>query len=523
MARKRMPSALGAMLLLFGMNAPLITSVGNVSAYWRGGEISGGDGQASSEIYIEVGDQVGLEDAGVTEPTNSVSVRKILSDTSIIGYDENEDNRCIISGKKVGRATATCEYLDAEENIIHTNNVTVHVFADPNADENPATGEYIDVYLPTGSSVKLSDLVSSYFDNPEEIKVANWTYDEDDEEVQPFTIIGEYVSDAVIMASDEAWADDVYFYTPFSNGYNDGPAAMIDSNDEFARLYIQVYEEPFLENLYMSAYGTDDVKTRHYEIEDTGNLPFYDITSSDENIVSVSGDCVEGFDFTAHKPGEVTMTIHYYGDNVEDRAFLITVTDTPEDDDSYATEIESNTLDASTLTDEEKSTYQALVSEGTALGYYDVELIVKQNGTPVDKITESATNHKVTLSFPEEMDLPEVPEGFKRVFYVVRDHDGVKEVLDATDNGDGTFSFYSDKFSTYVLFYQDVADEEEIVIIPDTSADIANNSSLQTPNTGMFLDGRTNEAVANGSPVVAILVGITVSLVSFAYLSKRLR
>ncbi|MBQ8985145.1 hypothetical protein IJ076_01110 [Candidatus Saccharibacteria bacterium] len=518
MARKRMPSALVAMSVLFGMNAPLIASAGNVSAYWRGGEISGDDGQTLSEIYIEIGDQAGLDDAGITEPADSVSVRKTLSDTSIIGYDENEDNRCIISGKKVGRATAICEYLDEDENVIYTNEVTVHVFADPNADANPATGEHIDVYLPTNSSVKLSDLVSSYFDNPEEIKVANWTYD-DEEESQPFTIIGEYVSDAVIMAGDEAWADDVYFYNPFSGGYYDGPAEMIDSNDEFARLYVQVYEEPYLENLYMSAYGTEDVKTRHYEIEDTGNLPFYEISSSDENIVSVSGDCIGGFTFEAHKPGEVTMTIHYHGDNVEDQSFLIIVTDTPEDDDSYTTEIESKTVNASTLTDEEKSAYQAMITEGIVLGYYDVELIVKQNGTPVDKISESATTHKITLSFPEEMDLSEVPEGFKRIFYVVRDHNGTKEVLDATDNGDGTFSFYSDKFSTYALFYQEIVDEdyeEEVIIIPDTSAD------LQTPDTGVVSTVGSASATSSNL-VVAILVGVTVSAFSFFCLSKRIR
>jgi len=84
------------------------------------------------------------------------------------------------------------------------------------------------------------------------------------------------------------------------------------------------------------------------------------------------------------------------------------------------------------------------------------ELIKDTNKTELDK------NVKVTLNIPE--DLEKVKEGYTRKYVVIRLHEIVNnnttkiEVneLKSIDNGDGTVTFETDKFSTYILTYEDI-------------------------------------------------------------------
>ena len=70
---------------------------------------------------------------------------------------------------------------------------------------------------------------------------------------------------------------------------------------------------------------------------------------------------------------------------------------------------------------------------------------------------------EVVLEIPTTLE--KVKEGYTRKYFVVRLHETLDDednyklevkTLDAKDNGDGTVSFESDKFSTYVLAYEDV-------------------------------------------------------------------
>lgn len=70
---------------------------------------------------------------------------------------------------------------------------------------------------------------------------------------------------------------------------------------------------------------------------------------------------------------------------------------------------------------------------------------------------------EVTISIPESLE--KVKEGYTRKYTVIRTHETIAEdgtlgyeiaELDAKDNGDGTVTFASDKFSTYILAYEDV-------------------------------------------------------------------
>ena len=75
------------------------------------------------------------------------------------------------------------------------------------------------------------------------------------------------------------------------------------------------------------------------------------------------------------------------------------------------------------------------------------------NTIKVEKITEASNEVSVTL--PKPASIPEIKEGFERKYYIIRVHNGVTDILDATLNEDGTISFKTYKFSTYTLTYKD--------------------------------------------------------------------
>ncbi len=114
---------------------------------------------------------------------------------------------------------------------------------------------------------------------------------------------------------------------------------------------------------------------------------------------------------------------------------------------------------APTVLDSVADDVQNLVAEAMedgfeVAGYYDVNCAkVTEDGDVVAFVEEIDNAVKVTLAIPS--DLPEVTDGFTREFQIVRVHDGEAEALDTTDNGNGTVSAMSDKFSTYAVTYKD--------------------------------------------------------------------
>ena len=111
------------------------------------------------------------------------------------------------------------------------------------------------------------------------------------------------------------------------------------------------------------------------------------------------------------------------------------------------------------------------------LSFYDVSLLtVTDNDEIIGYVEEAEEAVKVTLGLPTEM--PELKEGFTRKYYVVRIHNGEATVIsDVTDNGDGTVSFKSDKFSTYAIAYVDV-EEEKTTSNPQTGDSIISKTMI---------------------------------------------
>ena len=129
--------------------------------------------------------------------------------------------------------------------------------------------------------------------------------------------------------------------------------------------------------------------------------------------------------------------------------------------------------------------YAAIVDAVEAAGYdteklafYDVDMLIyDEDGEVIGQLNEIGSEVAVIIDVSE---LGEAAEGYERNYVVFFYHNGeVYEITDVTDNGDGTISFYTDKFSTYAVSYEDVkaAKEEATKKAPDTGAVTGENAS----------------------------------------------
>lgn len=154
-------------------------------------------------------------------------------------------------------------------------------------------------------------------------------------------------------------------------------------------------------------------------------------------------------------------------------------------------EIEITSKNENSITEEEKEDFNEYLSENSNLkinSYFDITLTVKNNITNEDLGKISETTKKLSFKIALSEELINTPEGVTRTYYILRLHDGVVEKLDATLLGN-ILSFESDKFSTYVLVYEDVKEDTEIETTPvnkeETKTEVIENEPvIENPKTG---------------------------------------
>ena len=126
-------------------------------------------------------------------------------------------------------------------------------------------------------------------------------------------------------------------------------------------------------------------------------------------------------------------------------------------------EVKVNTVD-NTITDSEKEDIEkeaAKKDEDLKLvSYLDITIVVKDAKTDEELTTMPEVEETITFTVAVPEGLPKVAEGFTRIFYIVRNHNGAVDVLE-TKEVDGKLIFESDKFSTYAIAYKDVENSEE--------------------------------------------------------------
>ena len=145
----------------------------------------------------------------------------------------------------------------------------------------------------------------------------------------------------------------------------------------------------------------------------------------------------------------------------------------------------------------------------TLCALYDVDVNVSIDGAVVGTITN--LGEAVRLTFNKPTDVPEVEDGFKRVWTISSVHDGVAKTYETTDNGD-TLSCESSVFSTYAISYEDVKEAGE-----STS-----ETATETSDTTTGVDVASNPKTGDNIFIWVSIMGVSIiGFIGTSYLTKR--
>lgn len=165
------------------------------------------------------------------------------------------------------------------------------------------------------------------------------------------------------------------------------------------------------------------------------------------------------------------------------------------EDEELATLVKNNKVEVEVVLEDikveekEKEVIEKVIGEKVkdikVAKYLDISVNVKvkldeiPEGKVVGNLEELKEKLTFTLSIPT--DLPKVEEGYSRTYYIVRNHNGVVEILDTKVSEDGkALNFESDKFSTYALAYVDEKVEDKI----ENKVEDKKEEKDETPKTG---------------------------------------
>ena len=158
--------------------------------------------------------------------------------------------------------------------------------------------------------------------------------------------------------------------------------------------------------------------------------------------------------------------------------------------------VEISTINEEELDEEVIEEIKKVADKLTVTDFFDISVVVRNEEETVDTIGELTKEIELMILLPET--LKNVGEGLERKFYVIREHEGKIEKIDAKLSEDGKYlTFKSDKFSTYALAYEDV---EEVKV---------NEGEIDT-------DGKVELPPQTGDNVITYLLIGLMSLVAFA-------
>lgn len=131
-----------------------------------------------------------------------------------------------------------------------------------------------------------------------------------------------------------------------------------------------------------------------------------------------------------------------------------------------------------TTSEETKSNMLSKIKNGTITNYFDITINVIDKDT--DKVIGNITelNNKISLSILMPDDL-KASEGYFRKYYILREHNGIIDIIEPTLSKDKTtLGFETDKFSTYALAFEDIKNTE--IENPNTKDNLKENIILMS-------------------------------------------
>ena len=150
-----------------------------------------------------------------------------------------------------------------------------------------------------------------------------------------------------------------------------------------------------------------------------------------------------------------------------------------------STEVQVKPVETSQVDAQDKKVIEDYIDEKTNIAQYiDISVVIKADNEVIGEVNELNKEVTFTVAIPEDL----MKEG--RTFYVIRVHDGKVEKLDTVENGDGTLTFKTDKFSTYALAYEDAQESTTTPTTPNQP-----NNPEQPTQPGQSQDDIKGEAV----------------------------
>ena len=132
--------------------------------------------------------------------------------------------------------------------------------------------------------------------------------------------------------------------------------------------------------------------------------------------------------------------------------------------------------------------------------YYDVSLRMSINSAAPREIKD--TKRDITVGLELSKEARNIPAGFDRKFYVIRDHDGNIKRLDATRNGD-YLNFDTSLFSTYAVAYIDVKASTPSPSYPGTPSYPVTDVTLSQDKADLTKAGETLQLTVTVKPSYA--------------------
>jgi len=146
------------------------------------------------------------------------------------------------------------------------------------------------------------------------------------------------------------------------------------------------------------------------------------------------------------------------------------------EDKAIKIEVEIGTVDTTKIDAKKVEAIKKKAGNAKITNFFDITVAVKETATDkaIATLPELTKEIELMILLPE--DLKNTNNKIERKYYVVREHDGKVELLDATISKDGKhLVFSSDRFSTYALAYED-----NIKTNPKTEDNIVINTLLAT-------------------------------------------
>lgn len=164
---------------------------------------------------------------------------------------------------------------------------------------------------------------------------------------------------------------------------------------------------------------------------------------------------------------------------------------------------------SSNLTEDEKKLISSNIKDNQAAGcILDIQL---QKIIGLQKSDVSELNSAINIKIKLNADLINKDSSKTRKYSVIRIHNGVSDILSATfDEATGELTFATDRFSTYVVVYEDVANSNT-----EDKSNVTDNDKSNVTGNGSAAD---NNDVAEDSAATADTLSVTRTIILLAVL-----